>query len=400
MSTKGSITSRKDKNGRHVSWLVKYEAPRDPDKPKARQQRYETVRGKRSAAQALLNKRLREIDTGEFVNPESITLKEWAAHWLENVAPKRAKAGRTRERYGELLECYLLPKLGGTALQKLSSAAIDKAYAELEAGGGRGGKALSARTVHHCHRLLSEILRAAVKARKVPRNACEAASPPGPDASPASAFSLEEINRILADVDGTSIGPLVRLALATGARRGELAGLRWSDVDLEARTVSIARSVELVGNVVGIRLPKTEKSRRTIRLGDAEITTLRAMWKEQAELALKLGIRLPSDAYLFPLEPDQPMTPINPDRLTGRFNTVLERVGIKRRGLSLHSLRHSSATLLLRGGIDLKTVSSRLGHSTVKLTGDVYAHVMADMDQRAGDLASAIINGATRTKKE
>ena len=389
------ILARKRKDG-STSWLVKYDGASDPITGE-RQIFWRTVRGTRRDAEKERRRLLRQVDTGEHVAPDAMTLQQFADHWLEHIAPRRAKAGRTRQRYGELLRGYVYPALGAIKVQKINDRMIDKLYADLLAGGGKGGRKLSARTVFHVHRVLSEVLRKATKARIVNRNPCDDVDAPSPDPTPAQAFTAKEADTLLAALEGKPLLPIVRLALVTGARRGEIAGLKWDDVDEDKRTLTFRRSIEKVGKVLGEKLPKTPRSIRTIRLSENDVTILREHWRAQAEIALKLGVRLPLDAYLFPGSIERPSAPIDPDRLTQNFAKVLERLKIKRRGLSFHSLRHTNATLLLWKKVDDKVVARRLGHSTTKQTRDTYQHLIEEMEEGAAEIAGAIVAGSKPT---
>lgn len=411
-----------------ISWLLKYEGARDPAS-NARTQCYKTVRAKRkSDAERELTRLLREVDAGEHVKRDVTTFTNFADHWLEHVAPRRAKAGRTRQRYGEILRCYVYPTLGDEKVQKISSAMIDRLYTNLEKGGGRDGRPLARRTVFHAHRLLSEIFRKASRSGVISRNPCDGVEPPSPDRTPAKAFKLAEVKQLLDALAGDHLLPIVRLALVTGARRGELAGLRWSDIDRDNRALTIQRSIEKVKRIVDDKQPrdkwtvwtgqadakwqttieekppKTDRSIRTIRLGQSDMDMLTEHRARLAQEWLRLGVGLCDDDYVFPAAPakdqkqgERPRV-MDPDRITQQFAAVLVRLGIKARGRSFHSLRHTNATMLLWQKVDDKVVAQRIGHSTTKQTRDTYQHLVPDMEDEAANIASAIIAPAPTDK--
>lgn len=432
--SRGSITPRrrpdggiiKDKQGR-ISWLLKADAPRDPVTGE-RAIKYRTVRAKtKGEAQKELTKLLRDIDTDEHIDRDLSTFRTYADAWLQDVAPLKAKAGRTRARYGELLRQYVYPTMGHIKVQKVSAAMLDRLYATLLKNGGRDGRALSGRTVHHVHRLLSEILRKAVRARVLTANPCDSADAPVPDDPLVQAFKPAEVETILAALDGHDMLPVVRLALILGARRGELAGLRWGDLDFDRHTVTIQRSIEKVKRIVDVgeadksrwqvwvgqsgvevepvvapKATKTAKSVRSIRLADSAMAMLKDHQRRQAEVWLKLGVRITSADYVFPATPTadhrqgESPRPIDPDRLTQNFANLLQRVGLKRRGVSFHSLRHTNVSTLLWRKVDDKVVSRRVGHSTTKMTRERYQHIVDEMADDAAEIASTILDPVIR----
>src|SRR5262245_32568416 len=161
MSIGGNIKRRGKK-----SWRIKYEAGRDPVTQRRRTV-YETVRGNKDDAKDLLAKRLVELKEGEFIERSTATLADYARHWLKTVAPAKVSA-KTLERYSEIVEKHIIPQIGEIPLQKLDGTAIDTFYAHLRTTGRRDGKGgLSSQTVQHVHRLLSQILKSAVKGRKL-----------------------------------------------------------------------------------------------------------------------------------------------------------------------------------------------------------------------------------------
>lgn len=389
---KGSITKRVSQRTGAVSWMLKYEAgPRDPI-TKKRQTQYETIAGgTKRDAQKRLREILSQVDHGTHVDPSKVTLAEWCELWLRDIAAHRVSP-RTLERYGELLRGYVVPRLGTCAVQKLATPAIQSLYSELRRAGGREGRALSARTVHHTHRVLFEVLKAAVRQRVINRNPAEDVDKPKPGDSPAKSFAPDQMGVVLNYLSGNERLPaIVRLAVATGMRLGELLALRWQDVDFDGRMLRVERSLE-VTKKGGLRFkePKTKRGRRAIRLADSDCANLRDHWKRQAEDALKLGIRLPRESLVFPASIEAPAAPCAPDRITKAFSSTLTRLDIKEPGLTFHSLRHFHATWLLRNGVNLKAVSERLGHANPSVTLNVYQHVLPDMQEHAAQVAGDI----------
>lgn len=398
---KGSITKRTSTRTGKVSWMLKYEAgPRD-SVTKERLTRYETIRGgTKRDAEKRLRELLGQVDQGTHVDPTKVTLAEWCELWLRDIVAHRVTP-RTLERYGELLRGYVAPRLGTCPIQKLTTPAVQSLYSELLRAGGMGGRPLSARTVHHTHRALFEALKAAVRQRVITRNPADDVDKPKPGESPAKSFTPEQMGGLLETLRGEGrLQSVVRLAVATGMRLGELLALRWRDMDFEGRVLHVEHSLEVTkGGGLRFKEPKTKRGRRAIRLADSDCANLRDHWKRQAEDALKLGIRLPSDGLVFPASIEYPSVPCPPDRVTKAFAATLEKLGIKEHGLSFHSLRHFHATWLLRNGVNLKAVSERLGHANPSITLNVYQHVLPDMQEHAAQVAGEIFGQAGLVKK-
>jgi integrase len=182
----------------------------------------------------------------------------------------------------------------------------------------------------------------------------------------------------------------VRLALATGARRGELCALRWCDVDLSRGVVRIASALVEAAGVVTEKDTKTHQVRRVSV--DAATTALLGEYRgELEELCASAGGTLSKDAFVFSHQPDG-STPWRPNYVTLAFCRLRDRLGLD--GLRLHDLRHASASLMLASGVDVRTVSGRLGHAHASTTLDIYAHMIHQADERAATALGALLDGA------
>jgi len=226
---------------------------------------FETVHGSKRDAVNLLPKRLAERGDGQLVRPTVDTVADYARHWLTNIAPG-VTANKTRERYAEHLSAHVIPVLGHIALQKLEGTHIDAFYAHLRAKGRRDGKGgLAPATVAHIHKVLTQILKSALKARKLRRSPMDdVQAKPKARQDEISILDDRELAALLAHLRGHWLYMPVLLTAATGLRRGELLALRWSDVDLSAATLRVAQVMEFVGSKISFKAPKTERSRRTM----------------------------------------------------------------------------------------------------------------------------------------
>jgi integrase len=300
------------------------------------------------------------------------------------------------------------------AVQRLTAPAIQKLYRDLlESGwhvrpkkGGDGiplrtePQGLSAATVRAVHVVLSACLKTAVKQRVLVRNPCEDATPPKSQRTTSEhaavkALDVERLRALLTAFQNGDMFLLVATLAATGLRRGEALALRWEDIDLEAGTLRVHRAVEETrkDGVYVKNRPKTKGSRRTITIDDGLISLLKREWKRQAEDQLKLGRRVERDSLIFHPDPIEPAKPWAPDWLSRKFVRYASARGFK--GVSLHSLRHTAATLWLLGGAPVHVVAARLGHHSPTVTLSVYAHVVGRSEERVAEIAGGVLKGLT-----
>jgi len=322
--------------------------------------KYRTTRfsfiGNKREANAALTVFCDSIAKGNFVKPSSSSFGEYVGEFL--AAQEGRLAATTLQRYNLIARLHVIPKLGGVSLQKLTPAHLEAAYADWSA-------TLSRQTVLHHHRFIHRVLSTALRQGRVTRNVGALVDAPRPDRRERASFSVAEVERLLARAAATprfaSLPPIITIALATGARRGELCGLRWQDVDLETGRISIRVALaQTKGAGVFAKAPKSGRS-RVVDLPGSAIEALRRHRLERAN-TLGLDAVSPTSAVF----PD-----LTPQELTDYFRRLVRAAGL--RG-SLHSLRHTSASMLLGQGVHPKIVQERLGHSNVGITLDLYSH--------------------------
>lgn len=289
---------------------------------------------------------------------------------------------RTHRRYESIVRCQLIPHLGRISLTKLSPTDLSTMYAALL------GEGLAPRTVGHAHRVLGRALREAEVAGLVGRNVARLVRPPRVPQKEMQTFTAEQARTLLraAEVAGDRLAALYAVALATGAREGELLVLRWKDVDWDAGAIRIQRTLLRTRTGLQIGEPKTASARRTIPLGRA--TTLRGHRLTQAEERLRLRLGKASDADLvFASEAGTLIDPSN--LLANSYYPLLNRIGLPR--LTFHALRHTAATLMLEAGTHIRVAAERLGHSDPGVTLRVYSHVSATMQREAADTLDRVL---------
>ena len=283
-----------------------------------------------------------------------------------------------------------MPKLGHIELMKLSPVQIDRFYAEsLKSGRADGKGGLSLRSVLHHHRVLSQALQRAVKWRLLRQNPAHAAEPPKPPNKEFRTLDGKETAALLEAAEGLHLYPPIMLAVTTGLRRGEVVGLKWSDIDLEEPALRVRRTVGQVNGIISIKPPKTGKSRRTVVLLDMTVRELKKHRLSQKKARLQLGPGYNKDGWVFPTPIGELWKPAALSNAFGRF-IIKSELG----PLRFHDLRHTHATLLLRDGIYVKVVSERLGHANVAITLDTYAHVLPGMQGEAAQRLDSIMEKA------
>jgi integrase len=214
--------------------------------------------------------------------------------------------------------------------------------------------------------------------RLIPGNPVEDVSKPKVDRPEIEVLEPADAAKLLATARSTRMYPIVLLALGTGLRRGEVLGLRWSDVNLERRTLTVAQSLEQVKGQLRFKVPKTRRGRRTIILSPSLVEELQAHRARQAAERLALGMGRDRAALVFSRIDGDPM---QPDSVTKMFARIVARAGI--RPVSFHALRHSHATELLRAGVHPKIASERLGHASIAITMDTYSHAIPGLQEDA-----------------
>lgn len=309
-------------------------------------------------------------------------LGEYLEGWLE-VQRTRLQPS-TWESYRGNVQRYLAPAFGDVALDGLTAVRLDGFYARLLTAGGLHGKPLSLRTVRFCHAVLHKALADAVRLDLLVANPTDRATLPRYDPRTGStgrsevrAWSAEEVRSFLAHVEDHPRRDLWLVAIGTGLRRGELLGLRRRDVDLGARVLSVRRALSVVGGIARLKAPKTSRT-RTLRL-DAPTT-----------VALGRAMTGPCDPAWELVFGDEAGAPLDPMAITHEFRAMVRTAPVP--PLRLHDLRHTHATLMLAAGVPVKVVSERLGHATIALTLDVYAHVLPAMDGDAVERFAALVH--------
>ena len=372
-----------------TSWAIVLDLGRGVDG--RRRQKWHSVRGTREDAERELGRLLNEIGTGAYVEPANISVADYLERWLSDYAHSTV-APKTFERYREIIRSHVIPALGKWKLVKLRPLHVQTFYSDALNWGRKDGKGgLSRQTVVHFHRVLHKAFAHAVKWQLLSRNTIDAVQPPRAERKEMQALDDSEIAKLLQHVDGKLLNMPVLLAVTTGLRRGEILGLRWSDVDLKGLRLQVTQSLEQTSEGLRFKSPKTTRSRRTIALPGLTVEALRAHYVNQGKQRLQLGSAYEGHNLVCARSDGAPWPP---DHLSTAFSALVRKSKLKR--IRFHDLRHTHATQLLRIGIHPKVVSERLGHSNIGITLDTYSHVLPGMQEAAAEALNMSIANALK----
>lgn len=388
---RGTLEWVKEGPGQCVARL-RVDLPRGPD---GRRRRYRfTLKGTRREIERERIRILHELHTGALRARQPQTVAEYLAYWIEHaVAPGGS------ERYAvscrQCLDYYVAPYLGQVRLSDLTPLAVQELYARLRREGRRrrhpGQPAgLSETTVNGVHRVLNRALEQAVVWQILDANPCRHVAAPKPAKRKPVILSREQVARVLAAATHPQLRLYVMIAACTGMRRGEVLGLRWSDVDLERRLFTIEQTYVDTGRRLVFKPPKTEAGARPLRIPGMLAETLAAHREEQERRKALLGGAYQDHGLVVCWEDGRP---IEPRRLYRPLTNLLRRLGLPENA-RLHDLRHSHATHLLQDNVHAKAVSERLGHRDVETTLNIYSHVLADIQQQAAEATDRAMRAA------
>ncbi len=371
----GSIRKRKD--GR---WEGRYTAGYDA---KTGKRIIKNVLGKTQAEVKEKLKKAMEECAGLDISQdgEKYTVATWLQTWYELYAKPNVRTA-TANRYELIIEQYVIPRIGSVKLKKLTSRQLQKLYKELLEGGrihiGKGqGKGLSSTTVRSVHLMLHTALERAVKERLIPRNPTEDCIAPKPRKVEMQILPPDSMHAYLEAAKARGVLPMFYLELVTGLRKGELVALRWEDVDIQNKTISVSK--QYVRNPDGSReltQPKTENSVRLVSIPQTAV-----------DLLIQEHDRHPDSPCLFPSPVTGEM--YHPDSVVKLHEKILKDAGLPH--IRFHDLRHTFATTALQNGVDVKTVSSMLGHYDAGFTLRTYTHATRQKQDEAARTMGAFM---------
>lgn len=389
-----NIQERRNKAGKLISYSIRVHRGRGPDGKQLKPWTAtfevsptwseKSARKKAEAFAATFEKECREgitTDSRQKFGPY--------CEYVIKLKEERGAKHSTISSYKDLA-ARITPVIGHIRLKDLRPDHLNDLYTLLaqEGQNKRTGGKLSAKSILEHHRLISAVLEQAAKEGLVPFNVASRATLPKVERKEVNYFQPEQVADIRKALESESIKwkTLVHMLLITGARRGEVLGLKWDKVDFERNKIHICNNV-LYSADRGIYedTPKTASSNRYVTLPVETMRLLRQYRAWQNTERLRLGEYYQNQDFVFTQENGNPM---HPDSITAWLRKFSKRHGLPH--INPHAFRHTMASMLYFNGMDSISISKRLGHAQVSTTADIYAHVMEEADQKSADILSDI----------
>jgi integrase len=350
-------------------------------------------------ARKSLTKLIEQSDQGIPTASQSWTLAEYLTYWLEHIV-KAERRPKTYQGYEGVVRLHLIPGLGKKRLSKLGAQDVrifitrvrnecqcckhgwdaerDQPQCCAKKGGECCGDKLSVRMIQSIHAVLRNALQCAVREEVLPRNVAKLVPVTVPKYKVNRGLSVADARRVLKVAVDERLYALYVLALCLGLRRGELLGLRWSDIDLAAETLEVAVSLQRVGGALRLVPPKTDDSARTIPLPPICVNALREHAERQAVERVAAGMDWENHGLVFP---SRLGTPMDPDNLRRSWGRICQAAGIT--NVRFHDNRHTCVSLLLHLKVPPHIVREIVGHSDIEVTMTIYAHASLDEKRAA-----------------
>lgn len=392
------------------TWRVRVDFGKDPITGKRRVVS-RNVKGSKAMARKERDRIRKEHESGIKVDSDKVTLSEFIKTWAEAKLSSGTASEETVK--GNLSSLAHVERyIGDVPIAKIDAQTIERVYAAIREDRGIGGT-----TMNRIHSLLKSVLKKAVDYDIILRNPCDRVTAPKKDKPDRKALSASGCARLAGCLDDAErkwrgdmaekeermaklsktenrisvrgLGKLgcvyaARIALATGLRRGELAGLTWGSVDFGTGSIEVVQSRTKHGETKG---PKTEAGVRTVHVDNDTLWRLREWKREQASELMTLGIEQGASTPVCSNDKGGFIDLCNLDRFWRDFRN---EYGFK--DLKLHELRHTQATQLVALGMDVKTVQTRLGHASAATTLDMYSHPVAENDEMAAELVGSLLS--------
>ena len=328
----------------------------------------------RRDAEAALGQMMADLDRGGFVLPNRTPLADYLTTWLDvhrwQLRPSTANG------YEGVVRRYVQPFIGAVSLKDVRPQHLNDLYA------GMVRRGLSPRTVRTVHVVVRRALSDAVREGLITRNVADAAVVPRPKRIEMKTWTAADLRRFLEAVQDDPLYPAMHLAAFTGMRRGEVCGLRWSDVDLERARLALSHTVIVVAGSLVEGEPKTERGRRVVDLDPVTVGVLRTWKAQQAAAQLATGSR------------NDRVFQVHPEVLSAVFDRLVRQAGLPR--IRFHDLRHTHVSLLAAAGVPPHVISARVGHATVGFTLTHYSHVLPGHQADAAALVARAVLGDVR----
>lgn len=374
---------------RTINWYVVVDLGRDHDGK--RHQKWHGSYRTRKEAEVARAKIVGELHEGSYAEPAKLTFGDWVIdRWLPTMRTQVKPS--TFESYSRNARQHVLPRLGGRQLREIGPGQLNTLYADLlDHGRQNGDGGLSPKTVRYIHTIVHKALADARDAGLVTLNVAERAKPPRPRAIAPTELRFWKPAELRTFLDLVAEHRLVaawHVSAMTGMRRGEVLGLRWGDVDLDAARIHVRQALVSVAYELVMSTPKNHRA-RVIDLDAGTVAQLREHQERQAAEKTEWGAGYDDHDLVFCKENGEPL---HPQTYSQALERLVARCPLPR--IRLHDLRHTHATIALSAGIPPKVISERLGHESPAFTLKQYAHVIPGMQAEAAEQIAGLVSGA------
>jgi integrase len=333
----------------------------------------------RAEAVQKMRKLQRQLDDGLPAPDSSITVAQLVDRWLDEVNRHQVTTS-TAKNYRAMAEHHIKPAIGKKKVASLTTSDVDRFLSKKTDDG------LSVSTVRRIRNVLSQALDQGIRWDFVIRNVAKLSRSPRGVRPEGRSLSPEQARQLLYALRGHHNEALYALMLSTGLRRGEALGLQWRDFDEDNGVFLIRRALTREDGALVTKDTKTPKSRRAVNLPWPLLKQLKSHRAEQNAERLKSGKAWTNSGHIFATSVG---TPIDPRNMYREFRDVCRAAGIGY--WHPHELRHSAASLMLAQGVKIQVVSEVLGHSSIRMTADVYGHILAPDRQAAAEAMSSLL---------
>jgi len=331
----------------------------------------------------------RHLDKGLPAPDQKITVNGLLDRWFSDILSHQV-APSALDNYQTIAKHHIRPVLGKRPVSKLTVGEIDALLSAKRAGDPeREVRPLSVSTVRRIRAVLAQALTQAQRWDMVPRNVATLSTAPKQTRTEGRTLTPNQARSLLNALSGQRLEALYVTMLGTGLRRGEALGLRWSDVDLKGATLTVNHQLKREGGTLVLGDVKTQKSRRAVNLPKAVVTALKGHQRRQKAERLQVGLGWQETGYVFTTAIG---TPIDPRNIGRDFAAITKAAGLGH--WHPHELRHSALSLMLAQGVPIEVVSEVAGHASIRLTADVYGHIMEPQRQAAAKALDAILSAS------
>ena len=382
MNLSGNIV-KKAKTRKGQSWQLTVEMPRDPITGE-RKRKYKTVTGTKKEADQALRRFITELERGEYIEDNNITVSDWLQKWLEvYIVPTVSPT--TLVGYKGMIRRYIDPLIGHLQIQEMNALAVQIWVNKLKVSPS-SGEPLTAGTIKHTYHVLRGAMDKAVQAGLIHRSPCAGIQLPKGEKKKPVIYDEVQIQQLLDFARGTEMELIIDLELCMGMRRGELLGLQWQDVNWEKNQIHIIRSRVAVDGKSVVKQPKTESGTRTLDVPEILMNKLKSYKVKCMEQKIRVGRRLLEEDFII-VHPDG--KPIYPEYVSQLFTKLQKRANLPK--CRFHDLRHLCASIMVKQGVEVKVAQERLGHKDITTTMNIYAHVLPGSAREAAEKIGQLV---------